>query len=335
MKYILFFLITNYSILGCCQNIKFPDSSEAWKVFAESQKPTFKIMTNKSQYEKGEPVVVRFILTNDTSEKIPVFEKSLQNASHSVTAGIYAEKDLTGYSKKRYSISGCSQGFVADMHYDLLEPGETLIADYIIGLVAPEQNNYYVHAQYYWRPCNPRLDSTKSFSCKHLKAPLIEISVNEPTDEEAIKFMPNELFLSILQTPYYYCTPACAEDESCQDTEEYYMKEAKKFLERFPESVYARYMNYTLGIMLRKQGRFEEAEEQMNKFINLYKDDWMVDDAMFEKAESQIEQGKLDEAKSTLEMLLDRFPLTSAYNARRVYENLRKDFRTLEEIYSH
>jgi TolA-binding protein len=94
-------------------------------------------------------------------------------------------------------------------------------------------------------------------------------------------------------------------------------------------------MNYTLGVILKDQKNYQAAEEQMGKFISLYPDDWMVDDAMFEMAVCQIEQGKPDKAQATLESLLQKFPLTSAYQAKRVLENLKKGYKTMDQVYSH
>ncbi len=152
-----------------------------------------------------------------------------------------------------------------------------------------------------------------------------------------MKYLQVPNLLNVLQTPLYYCTHICGKvkDIPCEDTKEFYLAQANNFLERFPKSAYARSMNYTMGMILRDQKNYQAAEEQMGKFIALYPNDWMVDDAMFEIARCQIEQGKPDKAQATLESLFQKYPATSAHEAKRVLENLKKGYKTMGEIYGH
>jgi hypothetical protein len=310
-----------------------------WKIFENAKAPTFTISTDKTEYFIGESIAVRFVLKNETAVDIPIHEKALRFETSSVGAAIFAEKESHGIIQRDFSLANCGWegGVYGSPVY--LKPGETIVGDFILGNTAQTPQKYYVSASYYWRECNPKTPSEQFGACQFLYPEPLEINIVMPADSEksALDYFQVPRLHQMLQTPFYGCFRACSKDTEvfCEDTPEFYISQARKFLERFPKSVYSRYMNYTLGIILRDQKNFQAAEEQMGKFIAQYPDDWMVDDAMFEMAECQIKQGMPDKAQATLESLFQKFPLTSTHQAKRVLENLKKGYKSMEKIYAH
>jgi len=312
---------------------------ENWQIFQDVQAPSLQVLLDKNIYLPGEAIVARCILSNPYEKKIPIHSKILERGAHSFSLGICEEKEVKDKTRHCYSIGKCSSDCVDFGKPVYLEPGESLYADFIVGSLTSEAKEYYLLVSYYWRECDPKTASTEEAKCHYINANPLPFSIVDPKDSEleAMKYIQIPHLLNFLQTPLYNCTRFCGKvkDLPCEDTPEFYTSQGRKFLERFPKSAYSRYMNYTLGIILKDQKNYQAAEEQMGKFISLYPGDWMVDDAMFEMAECQIEQGKPDKAQATLESLFQQYPLTSAHQAKRVLENLKKGYKSMGQIYGH
>lgn len=338
MPHILIYLATSFMLM---QPVSKNDSAtrENWQIFKDAVPPAFQIVVEKSEYLPGEAIAVRCILQNNTESKIPVHWKKLERASYSVSLGILEDLNRSAIHQPGRSIGTCWSGNIEIGKPVYLEPGERVIGDFILGTLIETPGSYYITATYFWREHAPDTPNEELFKYQFIKAEPIPIKVHAPSgeDADASRFFPIPRLLNYLQSPLYDCTRLCNDIKNipCEDTKEFYWAQGRRFLERFPKSAYARYLSYTAGIILRDMKNYPAAEEQFGTFIAAYPEDRMVDNAMFEMAECQIEQGKPDKAQAILESLFQKYPLTSAHGAKRVLENLKKGYKTMGEIYGH
>jgi outer membrane protein assembly factor BamD (BamD/ComL family) len=114
----------------------------------------------------------------------------------------------------------------------------------------------------------------------------------------------------------------------------------QEFVEQFGDTVYAPFMRLTLASLYRADGilptvRPDLAAEQLRAIVTTGPR-FIADDALFELAKAELDEGRTDEARAAAKELLRTYPNSEhARDARRILDGLKAGRRTLQEIYAH
>lgn len=286
-----------------------------------------KLSSEKPTYKQYEPIVVRCEVRNNSDTGIEIPSVSIISGRVSLETADET-RNYRPYSTGPQALRGRVR--------TLLKPGDTIGSDAPLltnSLGKSAQTNpgtyegtspfpfarpgkYFIRATLY-------LDDDVQLQSKPL-----EVTV-EPASDDLLKYFPS------------------LEDYSAAVGTDYTVSDVRGAIERWEafvransKSVYAPYVAYHIArLYLQGTGLDSANAVRAAELFTLSGESGptsLKDDSLLGLAESQVEAGRLKEAKSTAERLLQEYPgSSSAEQAKRIRDGLAKGDSTLRKIYSH